>query len=59
MELLNRIQKNNVADFVNPNYTESHIRPHIRTRSFFKNGQAFSGDVSYYDLEEEAQDELF
>jgi DNA (cytosine-5)-methyltransferase 1 len=25
-----------------------HIRPHVRTRSFWKNGKAFAGDVSYY-----------
>ncbi|EBY6523104.1 TPA: DNA cytosine methyltransferase [Salmonella enterica] len=59
MKLLNRIQENNAADLATPSYTETHIRPHIRTRSFYKNGQAFSGDVSYYDLEEECQDELF
>lgn len=53
MELLHRIQENKVADLVTPDYIETHIRPHIRTRSFFKNGQAYSGDVSYYDLEEE------
>jgi DNA (cytosine-5)-methyltransferase 1 len=26
-----------------------HIRPHVRTRSFWKEGEAFAGDVSYYD----------
>lgn len=26
-----------------------HLRPHVRTRTFWKNGQAFSGDVSYYE----------
>jgi DNA (cytosine-5)-methyltransferase 1 len=26
-----------------------HVRPHVRTRTFWKNGQVFSGDVSYYD----------
>ena len=31
-----------------------HLRPHVRTRQFWKNGQAFSGDVCYY---EEDQDE--
>lgn len=25
-----------------------HLRPHVRTRQFWKNGQAISGDVSYY-----------
>lgn len=26
-----------------------HLRPHVRTRTFWKNGQSFSGSVSYYD----------
>ena len=34
-----------------------HIRPHVRTRTFWKNGQAFAGDVSYYDEEDEYEDE--
>ncbi|EHO5625475.1 DNA cytosine methyltransferase [Salmonella enterica] len=59
MALLNRIEEKDIPDIATPTYTETHIRPHIRTRSFFKNGQAFSGDVSYYDLEEDTQDELF
>lgn len=29
-----------------------HIRPHIRTRTFWKAGQAFAGDYSYYDDDE-------
>lgn len=28
-----------------------HLRPHVRTRTFWKNGQVFAGDVSYYDNE--------
>ena len=37
-----------------------HLRPHVRTRQFWKNGQAISGDVSYYDdgddsVEDESQ----
>jgi len=26
-----------------------HIRPHVRTRTFWKDGQVYSGDVSYYE----------
>lgn len=60
MKLINRINLLDTPDFISPSYTESHIRPHIRTRSFYKNGQAFSGDVSYYDLEEsQVQEDLF
>lgn len=30
-----------------------HLRPHIRTRSFWKDGQAFNGDISYYESKQE------
>lgn len=30
-----------------------HIRPHVRTRTFWKAGQAFSGDHGYYDEDDE------
>jgi DNA (cytosine-5)-methyltransferase 1 len=41
----------------------THIRPHVRTRTFWKNGESFAGDVSYYseednDLNEDAQLDL-
>jgi DNA (cytosine-5)-methyltransferase 1 len=36
-----------------------HIRPHVRTRTFWKNGKAFSGDNSYYSEAEANQFELF
>lgn len=32
-------------------YTITHIRPHVRTRTFWKNGESFSGDVGYYQEE--------
>jgi len=32
-----------------------HLRPHVRTRSFWKNGQVFAGDFSYYDEELEIE----
>jgi DNA (cytosine-5)-methyltransferase 1 len=32
-----------------------HLRPHVRTRTFWKHGQAFAGDISYYNGEEEAE----
>jgi DNA (cytosine-5)-methyltransferase 1 len=33
-----------------------HLRPHVRTRQFWKNGQAISGDVCYY--KDETSDEV-
>jgi DNA (cytosine-5)-methyltransferase 1 len=35
-----------------PSYSITHLRPHVRTRTFFKNGQTFAGDHSYYDERE-------
>lgn len=29
--------------------TIQHLRPHVRTRTFFRNGKTFSGNTSYYD----------
>jgi DNA (cytosine-5)-methyltransferase 1 len=33
-----------------------HIRPHVRTRTFWKKGKAFAGDVSYYGEEDEDEE---
>lgn len=54
-ELLNKIDDS--ADNANsiPSRIE-HIRPHVRTRTFWKEGKSFSGDKSYY--EEEFQTKL-
>ena len=29
-----------------------HLRPHVRTRTFWKNGESFAGEKSYYDYDE-------
>jgi DNA (cytosine-5)-methyltransferase 1 len=64
--VLEKIEVNSTPDYSAPCHTEEHIRPHIRTRTFFKNGQAFNGDTSYYQNNEKncdgkkvAQCELF
>lgn len=65
-DLLRRIQsseENNVSSV--DTHRIIHLRPHVRTRTFWKNGQAFSGNVSYYedgepldsDLSEELDEE--
>lgn len=33
-----------------------HIRPHVRTRTFWKAGQAFAGDHSYYDDDDDEEE---
>lgn len=35
-----------------------HLRPHVRTRSFWRNGRVYAGDVSYYDDDEEEYNDL-
>lgn len=30
-----------------------HLRPHVRTRTFWRNGRVYAGDVSYYDDDED------
>jgi DNA (cytosine-5)-methyltransferase 1 len=32
-----------------------HLRPHVRTRTFWKNGKAFSGNVGYYEENEKQE----
>ena len=34
-----------------------HLRPHVRTRSFWRNGRVYAGDTSYYTDEEEDGEE--
>lgn len=35
-----------------------HIRPHVRTRTFWKNGKAYNGDICYYEIPNLSQTEL-
>lgn len=35
-----------------------HLRPHVRTRTFWKDGQVYAGDVSYYENEQEPEAQL-
>lgn len=47
-QLLIKIEQQGNAMFALCGHTLTHIRPHVRTRTFWKNGESFSGDVSYY-----------
>lgn len=44
-----------------PQHRTIHLRPHVRTRSFWKDGQVYNGDVSYYEhhRKDSPQIELF
>jgi DNA (cytosine-5)-methyltransferase 1 len=53
--VLEKIEIKAPPEFSSPGHTEEHIRPHIRTRTFFKNGQAFNGDTSYYQISDKSE----
>ena len=49
--LLDKIRARSVSPVLTPIIPSSirHIRPHVRTRKFWRNGEAFAGDHSYHD----------
>ena len=53
LALLKRVAKGESATPKAPPNQILHLRPHVRTRVFWKDGRPFSGDHSYYDDEEE------
>ncbi len=56
MEFLKGLPKSNRG---RPNPLESriiHLRPHVRTRSFWKNGKSLAGDHCYYSKDEQEKD---
>lgn len=56
-QLLSRIKKGEQELIARPPaYQIIHLRPHVRTRIFWKNGQTYAGDYSYYD-DEDKEDE--
>lgn len=48
-KLLKKINNNGMATNPVCSHTLTHLRPHVRTRTFWKNGKSFAGDKSYYD----------
>jgi DNA (cytosine-5)-methyltransferase 1 len=50
-ELLNRISKGETQRNDSAQHRIVHLRPHVRTRTFWKDGEVHAGDVSYYDEE--------
>ena len=61
MELLNQIQARKRTKNVTTLTPSSvqHIRPHVRTRSFYKKGKALAGNHGYYDGKQDDQATLF
>lgn len=56
-ELILRIEGGEKPDELLESGEVIHLRPHVRTRVFWKNGQVFAGDHSYYDEEENEEAE--
>ena len=48
-ELLSKIEKDGKAKSPDCSSTITHLRPHVRTRTFWKDGESFSGEKSYYE----------
>ena len=53
--LLERIAAGEREQVAVPPNQVIHLRPHVRTRTFWKDGEVFSGDVSYYKESPESQ----
>ncbi len=53
LELLKKIDKTKKHSKIILEAEIIHLRPHVRTRSFWKNGVALSGDNSYYEEDED------
>lgn len=49
LELLNRINSGQKGECPKDENQIVHLRPHVRTKTYFKDGQAFAGDQSYYE----------
>ncbi len=59
LKLLDKINSEGKAKNPKCGHTITHLRPHVRTRTFWKDGESFAGDKCYYDSEaEEKQLEL-
>lgn len=51
MDLLLKIEKHGKSKHPICSSSIKHIRPHVRTRTFWKNGKSFAGDFDYYEKE--------
>lgn len=56
--LLNRISSEEAPNNFLPENQVIHIRPHVRTRTFYKNGTAYAGNHCYYSETESVNNEI-
>ena len=54
LSLLHQIEQGKTVEKMTENRIV-HLRPHVRTRTFWKDGQVFSGDKSYYEEDSTSQ----
>jgi DNA (cytosine-5)-methyltransferase 1 len=47
-DLLAEVERKDLDNVSPGQRTMTHIRPHVRTRTFFKGGQVYAGNHSYY-----------
>ena len=57
-DLLRKIEEKGHAKSPECGHTVTHLRPHVRTRTFWKNGKSFSGDKCYYEKQKEEEKQL-
>jgi DNA (cytosine-5)-methyltransferase 1 len=57
-DLLRKIEEKGHAKNPECGHTVTHLRPHVRTRTFWKNGKSFSGDKCYYEKQKEEEKQL-
>lgn len=53
LNLLDKISTEGKAKDPKCSHTITHLRPHVRTRTFWKDGESFAGDKGYYDTDPE------
>jgi DNA (cytosine-5)-methyltransferase 1 len=58
MRLLDRIDLGEPRDESLPKSQVIHIRPHVRTRTFYKNGTAYAGNRDYYSKSKATQSDI-
>ncbi|MCP4366947.1 MAG: DNA cytosine methyltransferase [Deltaproteobacteria bacterium] len=54
MKLLKRITNNETENIKLSQNRIIHLRPHVRTRTFWKNGKVYTGDTGYYNPEQQS-----
>ncbi|MEP7254958.1 MAG: DNA cytosine methyltransferase [Ferruginibacter sp.] len=58
IDLLKKIEKSGMSKQPVCSSSIEHLRPHVRTRTFWKNGQSFAGDFDYYENDAEKTSQL-